>query len=112
MLGVGLHLLIDGLSDKSLSRDTVQQFLLTMPGAIGMTPIDKLHIYRTTDGWAGIQLIAQSHCSVHTNHKDVHVDIFSCASFDTDAAINLSVQMLGLKQVRAQVLERGWLTPK
>ena len=111
-MGLGQHLLLDALSDKILPRDAVQRFLMAMPGAIGMTPIDKLHIFRTPTGWTGVQLIAESHCSLHTDGKAVHIDIFSCASFDTDAAITLSVQMLGLEQVKTQVLERGWLTPK
>lgn len=113
--GAGCHLLLDGLSDKSLSRDAVQRFLMAMPGAIGMTPIldDKgrleLHIYRTPGGWAGIQLIAQSHIAIHCSGKEVHVDIFSCQIFEVEPAIDLSVKMLGLEKVRTQTLTRGWI---
>lgn len=115
--GVGYHLLIDALSDKSLPRDAVQRWLLAMPEAIGMTPIldDKgqleLHIYRIPDGWAGFQLIAESHISIHCNGKLVHVDVFSCKEFVAAPAIDLSVKMLGLEKVRTQTLTRGWQVP-
>ena len=116
-MGLGTHLLLDALSDKSLPRDAVQRFLMAMPGAIGMTPIvdDKgqleLHIYRTSDGWAGVQLIAESHIAIHTKGKEVNLDIFSCKSFEEQAAIDLAVKMLGLVQVRTQILTRGWEIP-
>lgn len=38
-MGAGLHLLIDGLSDKSLTKRAVQALLEQMPVTIGMTPI-------------------------------------------------------------------------
>lgn len=82
-----------------------------MPEAIGMTPIDHIRIYRTSGGWAGMQIIAESHCSIHTNGKAVHIDVFSCKEFLADPAVELSVKMLGLEQVRTQTLTRGWQVP-
>ena len=109
-MGLGQHLLLDALSDKILPRNAVQRFLAAMPPAIDMTPIDKLHIFRTPTGWTGVQLIAESHCSIHTNGKAVHIDIFSCKSFEVQVAIDLAITMLGLEQVRTQILTRGWVS--
>lgn len=111
MMGDGMHLMIDGLSDKSLTRHTVQRFLMAMPGAIGMMPIGNPQIERSDAGWAGYQMIAESHIALHCKGKAVHVDIFSYKAFMEGDAIELSVQMLGLEKLRTQTLARGWAVP-
>lgn len=101
-------MLIDGLADKIPARRAVRAFLEAMPGTIAMTPIDGPYVYRAMGGWAGFQLIAESHIAVHCTGLEVHVDIFSCMDFAVGPAIDLSVRMLSLDKIKTQTLQRGW----
>ena len=107
-MGDGLHLMLDGLADKIPARRAVRALLEAMPETIGMTPIGDPSIHRAGAGWVGMQLIAESHISVHCKGREVHVDVFSCKVFATIPAIDLVVRTLGLDPVRTQTIKRGW----
>ena len=109
-LGNGTHLLIDGRTERPIQHDDVKRFLERCPHVIEMTPLLNPLVYRgDSGGWAGVVVIAESHIAVHSQGTEVHVDIFSCKSFDQDRAIQEAAERLGLVELRHQALQRGWL---
>ena len=108
MMGDGIHLMVDGLARQSPTKWMVQRFLEDAPGAIGMTPIMPLALWKANGNWCGFQVIAESHIAVHTRGKGVDIDIFSCKSFDVETATRLAVDYMGLVEYRSQSIRRTW----
>jgi S-adenosylmethionine decarboxylase len=67
-------------------------------------------------GISGFVIIAESHISVHTFPRKsyVNIDIFSCQSFDKDAALARAKALFDLEEVQTWVLDRGleWLNAR
>ena len=114
-----MHLVLDGygadpkrLQDEALVHELLDRY----PDAIGMTKISQPFVYRYDTGsvpadWgvSGFVLIAESHISVHTfpDRGFLNVDIFSCKTFDSDAAVRELEQRFGIESVKTAVLDRG-----
>jgi len=108
MMGDGIHLLVDGLARQPVPKRMVQSFLKNAPASIGMTPIMPLSLLRGKFGWAGVQVIAESHIAIHTKDEQVHCDIFSCKPFEVETAIALVVESFDLIEFRSQSIHRTW----
>jgi S-adenosylmethionine/arginine decarboxylase-like enzyme len=64
-------------------------------------------IYAHNRDWLGIQLIAESHISIHAKPDGrVWIDIFSCKAFDPKEAIDLTADYLELQLENSQLLKR------
>ncbi len=114
-----MHLVLDGygadpkrLQDEALVHELLDRY----PDAIGMTKISEPFVYRYDTGsvpndWgvSGFVLIAESHISVHTfpDRGFLNVDIFSCKTFDSDAAVRELEHRFGIESVKTAVLDRG-----
>ena len=113
-----MHLIVDGFGgDPRILRDSdlLYGFLNTCPDEIRMTKMAPPQVYtyrgkRPEDwGLSGFVLIAESHISVHTfpDRGHVNVDIFSCKSFDADAALGVVKDAFGLSRTKVWTLDRG-----
>ena len=113
-----MHVTIDGYGgdpQKLADENLISAFLDSCPSAIGMTKIAPPYVCRYSGakpedwGISGFVLIAESHISAHTfpEHGYVWVDIFSCKSFDADAAIDDIRERFGLHDCRVHSLARG-----
>ncbi|MBI2886808.1 MAG: adenosylmethionine decarboxylase [Chloroflexi bacterium] len=113
-----MHLTLDGFgANKERLQDL--DFLFTLldlyPSQIGMTKIMppyvfKYHGVKPEDwGLSGFVLIAESHISIHTfpERGYINIDVFSCKTFDADAAVDFMKEQFGLSHVNTRVLERG-----
>jgi S-adenosylmethionine decarboxylase len=114
----GPHLILGGYgADGAAVADPerVRQFLVSIPGQIGMTPISPVVVMPTDRGISGFLIIAESHIVVHTKIKgaEVHLDIFSCKDFDTGHATLLFCEAFGpFKNTEFQLLDRGLEFPR
>ena len=92
-----MHLVIDGYRGdeaKMWDKQRLETFLLELPATLGMTRVTEPAILNydapkpEDSGISGFVIIAESHISVHTFPRKsyVNIDIFSCQSFDKDAA--------------------------
>ena len=113
-----LHLLLDGYgAERTALQDEalIFHFLDTCPLQIGMTKIQPPSIYNYRGdieedwGLSGFVLIAESHMSIHTypDRLCLYVDLFSCKTFDVDAAVASIKQIFGLSYTRMRVVDRG-----
>lgn len=110
-MAAGLHLLFEGISKHLLSSLEIHEFLTECPRAIQLTIFAGPFVYPTEYGLAGMVLVAESHCSVHTVGLEMYVDIFSCKYFPTSPVMELAYDLLFLEdkpKPRTQVLRRGW----
>jgi len=112
----GLHLTIDGygaarekLDDVTLLYETLHE----LPGKIGMHNIGFPHIaqFKQEDirGITGIQMIVESHISIHTysNKAFLSMDLYSCKSFDYKKVIRLIKKIYKIKKMEINVIDRG-----
>ena len=113
-----MHLTIDGFGanpEKLASEELVRELLDRYPERIGMTkiapPFVQRYVGQKPDDWgvSGFVLIAESHIAIHTFPERglVWADIFSCKSFEADAAIWEIATEFELTAVFAQKLPRG-----
>jgi S-adenosylmethionine decarboxylase len=117
-----MHLVIDGYRGdeaKMWDKQRLETFLLELPATLGMTRITEPAILDydapkpEDSGISGFVIIAESHISVHTFPRKsyVNIDIFSCQTFDKDAALVRAKALFDLEEVQTWVLDRGleWL---
>ena len=117
-----MHLIIDGFGgsvEKMWDREIVRDFLFEYPNALGMTRITEPSVleyngpHEEDAGVSGFVIIAESHISIHTfpGRQYVNIDIFSCKSFDDQAALEDARRLFDLTEVKTWVLDRGleWL---
>ena len=119
----GLHLMLDGYGcdrGKLADADFIRKFLDEFPEDIGMTKLMSPYVSRYEDadrkrwGLSGFVLIAESHVSVHTfpDEGTISVDVFSCRTFDVEAAERKIVEQFGIKRIERNILDRGVEYPK
>jgi S-adenosylmethionine decarboxylase len=111
------HLVVDAFVDDARRLGEIEpifELLDALPERIGMTKITQPYVFRyagvVPEDWGitGIVIIAESHISIHTfpEHKRFHVDVFSCKSFDSAAALQLIEERLGVTRRAADVIRR------
>ena len=113
-----MHLIIDGTGgDVGMmwDKERLRGFLDEYPARLGMTKISVPEVleYHGPDGKdsgiSGFVIIAESHISVHTfpGRDYVNIDVFSCKSFDHEAALAEAKALFDLKGMKFWVLDRG-----
>lgn len=91
----GPHILSEIEADHTISMEEMFDFLENRVNEIGMTPITRPFVIKSTvkntKYLSGIILIAESHIALHYNleKKVIYFDIFSCSSFDYSSVTNI-----------------------
>lgn len=110
------HIIIDlkEVPEKVLTdKDGLVAFLTQFP------PIIEMHVLHPpvvvegipeNPGLTGFVLIDFSHISVHTftKHQEVLVDIFSCKSYDQEAAIEATLKYFPVPRSLAHIQQVFW----
>ena len=96
---VGLHLLVQGVLSRHISRAEAMAFLLGLANLLGVQPISGPHVFPN----CAYLIIAESHLMLHWQVGDdgvgCWVDAFSCKEFDTvvaDAWIKASLPFVAV----------------
>lgn len=117
--GYGPHLTYDGYeADHAHLNDmkVVFDFLLNLPGIIGMRRLTQPYVMYYDGGEAkddygvtGIVIIATSHISIHTypHDKTFFLDIFSCKEFDKEKALAFVRKTFSAKLEDLSLVVRG-----
>jgi S-adenosylmethionine/arginine decarboxylase-like enzyme len=51
------------------------------------------------DGYSIVQLISESHITLHTQGQFINIDVFSCRPFPVDEAVAFCVERFGIVEV-------------
>ena len=91
----GYHLTIDGAVESDVLRSTVSQFLVDVVRQIDMTPLGPTQIETPDEATLiGIQMIAESHITIHVYWHRVYIDVFSCKPFGLGAVVQLTHDLM------------------
>jgi S-adenosylmethionine decarboxylase len=109
---IGMHLIIDGTMERLMGKEEIKALLHEIPPIIGMRILAGPYVVEgapENSGWTGFVIIDKSHIAVHTfdEKRVISIDVFSCKTFDTDAALDFVRNRLGLIKVNSQVLIRN-----
>ena len=111
------HLVVDAFVDDAARISEIEpifDLLNRLPDEIGMTKIIQPYVFRyngvVPEDWGvtGVVIIAESHISIHTfpEHKRFHMDVFSCKAFDSEEAMRIIEDRLGVTRRAADVIRR------
>lgn len=111
------HLVVDAFVDDAARISEIEpifDLLNSLPDEIGMTKIIQPYVFRyngvVPEDWGvtGVVIIAESHISIHTfpEHKRFHMDVFSCKAFDSEEAMRIIEDRLGVTRRAADVIRR------
>jgi len=108
---IGLHLLVDAVTSRKVSKELIQEILLTLPQLIDMNILDGPHIVQGVQenpGWTGFEIIDKSHIAIHTFSKTntISVDVYSCKSFNAKKIVEYLKNCLSLDEVSARTITR------
>lgn len=111
IMGKGLHLLVEGISNKGMPKSFyVTKFITNLIDSIGMALIFGPVVRHPMDRpIAAIAILAESHVSLHWTPKGaVYLDIFSCKEFDIDSVVLWITAELELEEGVYRSVRRGW----
>ena len=119
----GPHITIDlkGCPKEVLSNyDLHFEYLKKLPELIQMTPITQPYVFPysglvpSDKGITGIVIIAESHLSIHSFEEKGYsfIDIFSCKDFDTERAIQITLEMFKPESYEINTVKRGLDFPR
>jgi S-adenosylmethionine decarboxylase len=119
----GPHITIDlkGCPKEVLSNyDLHFEYLKKLPSLIQMTPITQPYVFPysglvpSDKGITGIVIIAESHLSIHSFEEKGYsfIDIFSCKDFDTEKAIQITLEMFKPESYEINTVKRGLDFPR
>jgi S-adenosylmethionine decarboxylase len=114
-LGLGTHWIFDGqgVPAAHLDEPTVRRVLEELPGLLGLSKVCPPQTFQHAEHGqrtvAGIVLLSESHFSLHAfpGQGLVHGDLFSCKSFDIEAARRHLRQFLPFEFLHEHQLERS-----
>jgi S-adenosylmethionine decarboxylase len=95
-------------------------YLKMLPECIQMTPITQPYVFpysgeiKNDKGITGIVIIAESHVSIHSFEEKgfSFIDIFSCKNFDTEKAIEITLDWFKPKRYKINIVKRGKNFPR
>ncbi|MBX3184907.1 MAG: S-adenosylmethionine decarboxylase [Polyangiaceae bacterium] len=108
---LGWHLLFDaqGAAPSELAcEQRLRGALAELPRALGLTPVGAPQVAKRPALLVGLQLLAESHLSLHLRPEAgmVHADLFSCAPFDRERATALLLAAYPVTRHHVTWLER------
>ena len=119
----GPHVTIDlnGCPKELLANYKLHfDYLKMLPELIQMTPITQPYVFPysglipSDKGITGIVIIAESHLSIHSFEEKGYsfIDIFSCKDFDTQKAIEITLDWFKPKSYEINIVKRGKQFPR
>jgi len=105
------HWAFNGLVGEPLGAAAIRKLLADLVRVIDMAAIAEPIVYIDGSGWRGLQLIAESHISIHGQGRDCAVDVFSCRPFEPQHVLSCLAQWMPGRWV-GQWLERGLSGPR
>lgn len=107
----GQHFLVELLGcdpAKIKHVESVEQIFLEAAHISGASIVEHFFKQYKPEGVTGIILISESHFSIHTWPEDgfVALDIFTCGTMDSQAAIDLLKREFDAQDIHQRVIER------
>ena len=108
-----MHLLLDAEIERQLKKHELKKAVRDLTGkmGIGMTAIGPVVVEEFAGydyGSSAVQMLAESHISVHYMKNVVWIDIFSCKDFDMTKAVDFCKKRFLITRVtNLQMLRRG-----
>ena len=84
---VGQHMMVDGHLSQPLNTELLTDILTKLTRLVGLTPLGDSLTHESDHGWAGLQMIAESHISLHSWDDNFWLDVFSCRAFDPEVVL-------------------------
>ena len=89
---IGLHLIVDGVTEQPITRGDVEFILRDLPPRIDMHVLDGPHVVQgipENPGWTGIEVIDKSHIAVHSfdETRTISIDVYSCKKFNAKKVV-------------------------
>jgi len=109
---IGYHLMLDGVLNRGVTGEMVEEILSSLPDEIDMRVLKGPVVVEGlpgNPGWTGFVVIDKSHIAIHTFEEGdrIAVDVFSCKTFEKDKVEEYLRSMLPLKTYNLSFLERN-----
>ena len=108
---IGLHLMVDGVTEEQVGRDAVERLLKETPPLIGMNILSGPYIVEGVPenlGWTGFVIIDKSHISVHTftETSTASIDVYSCKPFNAKKAVQFIQSLIRFREITTRTITR------
>jgi S-adenosylmethionine decarboxylase len=108
---IGVHLIIDGVMERSLGKSEIERLLVELPSKIDMNILAGPIVVKGTSnnpGWTGFVIVDKSHIVIHTFDEGglISIDVFSCKPFEANVVLHYLRSQITLTNVNSQILTR------
>jgi S-adenosylmethionine decarboxylase len=108
---IGVHLIVDGITENPVTKETIEHILRDLPGRIDMNILDGPYVVKgvpENPGYTGVEVIDKSHIAIHSfdETNTVSIDIYSCKPFNTKKTVEYLKGQIKFNQITARVITR------
>jgi S-adenosylmethionine decarboxylase len=108
---IGVHLMVDGETDGSVSEETVERILRDLPAMIDMNILAGPYVVRgvpENPGVTGIEVIDKSHIAIHTfdENNTISIDVYSCKPFNAKNAVEYLKKQIKFTEMTSRTITR------
>ena len=108
---IGVHLIVDGLTEAPVSAETIEHILKDLPHRIDMSILDGPYVVKgvpENPGYTGIEVIDKSHIAIHSfdENNTVSIDVYSCKPFNAKKTVEYLKEHIKFNKITTRVITR------
>ena len=103
--------MVDGITAKPVTKETVQHILTDLPSKIDMHILDGPHVMEgvpENPGITGIEVIDKSHIAIHTftENNTISIDVYSCKTFNAKTVVEYLKKHIEFTEITTRTITR------
>ena len=108
---IGLHLIVDGVTEQPVTRGDVELILRDLPPSIDMHILAGPYVVEgvpENPGWTGVEVIDKSHIAVHSfdETSTISIDVYSCKPFNAKKVVEFLKEHVKFSKIAARTITR------
>lgn len=108
---IGIHLLVDGVTENEVEEEVIQHILTDLPPRIDMHILDGPYLVEGVEenpGYTGIEVIDKSHIAIHTfsENNTISIDVYSCKAFNAKKVVEYFKQHINFSEITTRTITR------
>ena len=108
---IGVHLIVDGITEKPVHKDAVERILRELPGKIDMNILDGPYVVEgvpENPGYTGVEVIDKSHIAIHSFDETnaVSIDVYSSKPFNAKKTVEYLKENIKFNKITTRVITR------
>ena len=108
---IGIHLIVDGITEAPVDGEAIDHILKDLPHRIDMNILDGPYVVKgvpENPGFTGIEVIDKSHIAIHSfdENNTISIDVYSCKPFNAKKTVDYLKEQIKFVKITTRVITR------